>query len=152
MNIKFLSIICAFMLLMFCSVASAENSAQNWQLAYKDNIAAFYFDTNTVKTVGSSDVISSDLRMDISPAMLQELTTKYKDRYDTSTWNKIKYSVSSTVYNQVNKTLITRNHRFYDSNNNLITTIDDENKSVVSSDSVQSKVYAAVSQWLYENW
>jgi hypothetical protein len=137
--------------MMFCTVASAETSTQTWQLAYKDNITAFYFDTNTARTVGSSDVISADLKMDISKAMLEELTSKYKGKYDTSTWSKIKYSVASTVYNEVDKTFITENHRFYDSNNNLITTINDGTKSVVSSDSVQNKVYAAIFQWLYEN-
>jgi hypothetical protein len=151
MNIKFLSTICAVILMMFCTVASAENSAHNWQLAYSDNITAFYFDISTVKTVGSPDVISVDLKMNISKAMLQNLPAEYKDKYDTSTWHKIKYCVSSTVYNRVDRNLITTNLRFYDLNNNLIAAIDNETKRVVSVDSVQTKIYAAIFQWLYEN-
>jgi hypothetical protein len=137
--------------MLFCTIVAAENTPSNWQLAYKNDVTSFYFDTNTVKTIGSSDIINADLKMEVSKTRVQELTDKYKDSYDTASWSKIKYSISSTVYNQATKTVISKNHRFFDSNNNLVTTIPDEEKRVVSADSVENKIYAAAFEWLYEN-
>ncbi|SEJ00677.1 hypothetical protein SAMN05660742_102249 [Propionispira arboris] len=144
-----LLITCLFML--FFTTASAADTQSNWQTAYKDNDATVYFDTNTVKTIGSPDILSVDLKTDLSQTMLQEIMTKYKASYDTANWNKIKYSVIYTVYNQKDKTLLSKNYRFFDGDNNLIATINDENKSVVSANSIQSKTYAAIFEWLYEN-
>ena len=151
MKLKILTPVFALVFMLFCTIASAETAQPNWQLAYKNDVTSFYFDTNTVKTIGSSDIINTDLKSEVSKTKLQELTNKYKDSYDTTNWNKIKYSISSTVYNQVTKTIISKNNRFFDSNNNLIVTIPDEEKRVVSGDSLESKIYAAVFEWLYEN-
>ena len=151
MKLKILTPVFALVFMLFCTIASAETAQSNWQLAYKNDVTSFYFDTSTVKTIGSSDIINTDLKSEVSKTKLQELTNKYKDSYDTTNWNKIKYSISSTVYNQVTKTILSKNNRFFDSNNNLIVTIPDEEKRVVSGDSVESKIYAAVFEWLYEN-
>ena len=83
--------------------------------------------------------------------MIQELTNKYKASYDTNNWDKIKYSITSTIYNQKDKSLVSKNYRFFDNNNNLIATINDESKTVVSTDSIESKTYTAIFEWLYEN-
>ena len=146
---KLLLITCLFML--FFTTASAADTQSNWQTAYKDNTATVYFDTNTVKTIGSPDILGVDLKTDVSQAMIQEIITKYKASYDTANWNKIKYSVIYTVYNQKDKTLLSKNYRFFDGDNNLVATINDENKSVVNANSMQSKTYAAIFEWLYEN-
>jgi len=146
---KLLLLTCLFIL--FFTTASAADTQSNWQVAYKDNNDTFYFDTNTVKTIGSPDIIGTDLKEDLSQTMIQEIITKYKASYDTGNWNKIKYSITSTVYNQKDKTLVAKNHRFFDSNNNLIVTINDESQTVVSTDSIESKTYAAIFEWLYEN-
>lgn len=146
---KLLLITCLFML--FFTTASAADTQSNWQTAYKDNDATVYFDTNTVKTIGSPDILGVDLKTDLSQTMLQEIITQYKASYDTANWNKIKYSVIYTVYNQKDKTLLSKNYRFFDGDNNLIATINDENKSVVNANSIQSKTYAAIFEWLYEN-
>ena len=146
---KLLLITCLFML--FFTTASAADTQSNWQTAYKDNTATVYFDTNTVKTIGSPDILGVDLKTDVSQAMIQEIITKYKASYDTANWNKIKYSVIYTVYNQKDKTLLSKNYRFFDGDNNLVATINDENKSVVNANSIQSKTYAAIFEWLYEN-
>ncbi|WP_019552731.1 hypothetical protein [Propionispira raffinosivorans] len=146
---KLLLITCLFML--FFTTASAADTQSNWQTAYKDNDATVYFDTNTVKTIGSPDILGVDLKTDLSQTMLQEIIAKYKASYDTANWNKIKYSVIYTVYNQKDKTLLSKNYRFFDGDNNLIATINDENKSVVNANSIQSKTYAAIFEWLYEN-
>jgi hypothetical protein len=137
--------------MLFFTTVSAADTQSNWQTAYKDNIATVYFDTNTVKTIGSPDILGVDLKTDVSQTMIQEIITQYKASYDTANWNKIKYSVIYTVYNQKDKTLVSKNHRFFDSNNNLIASINDESKSIVSPDSMQSKTYAAIFEWLYEN-
>ena len=142
-------ITCLFML--FFTVASATDTQSNWQPAYKDNNCTVYFDTNTVKTIGSPDILGVDLKTDVSQAMIQEIITKYKASYDTANWNKIKYSITYTVYNQKDKTLLSKNYRFFDGDNNLVATINDENKSVVNANSIQSKTYAAIFEWLYEN-
>lgn len=146
---KLLLITCLFML--FFTTASAADTQSNWQIAYKDNNSTVYFDTNTVKTIGSPNIIGADLKADLSQSMIQDLITKYKASYDTTNWNKIKYSITSTVYNKGDKTLLSKNYRFFDSDNNLIAAINDEGKSVVSADSIQSKTYAAIFEWLYEN-
>ena len=146
---KLLLMTCLFML--FFTVASATDTQSNWQPAYKDNNCTVYFDTNTVKTIGSPDILGVDLKTDVSQTMIQEITNKYKTNYDTANWNKIKYSITYTVYNQKDKTLVSKNHRFFDSNNNLIASINDESKTVVSTDSSESKTYAAIFEWLYEN-
>ncbi len=146
---KLLLMTCLFML--FFTVASATDTQSNWQTAYKDNNCTVYFDTNTVKTIGSPDILGVDLKTDVSQTMIQEITNKYKTNYDTANWNKIKYSITYTVYNQKDKTLVSKNHRFFDSNNNLIASINDESKTVVSTDSSESKTYAAIFEWLYEN-
>jgi len=146
---KLLLITCLFML--FFTTASAADTQSNWQTAYKDNTATVYFDTNTVKTIGSPDILGVDLKTDVSQAMIQEIITKYKASYDTANWNKIKYSITYTVYNQKDKTLLSKNYRFFDGDNNLVATINDENKSVVNANSIQSKTYAAIFEWLYEN-
>lgn len=146
---KLLLMTCLFML--FFTVASATDTQSNWQTAYKDNNCTVYFDTNTVKTIGSPDILGVDLKTDVSQTMIQEITNKYKTNYDTANWNKIKYSVTYTVYNQKDKTLVSKNHRFFDSNNNLIASINDESKTVVSTDSSESKTYATIFEWLYEN-
>lgn len=146
---KLLLITCLFML--FFTTASAADTQSNWQTAYKDNDATVYFDTNTVKTIGSPDILGVDLKTDLSQTMLQEIITKYKASYDTANWNKIKYNVIYTVYNQKDKTMLSKNYRFFDGDNNLIATINDENKSVVNANSIQSKTYAAIFEWLYEN-
>lgn len=146
---KLLLITCLFML--FFTTASAADTQSNWQTAYKDNTATVYFDTNTVKTIGSPDILGVDLKTDVSQTMIQEIITKYKASYDTANWNKIKYSVIYTVYNQKDKTLLSKNYRFFDGDNNLVATINDENKSVVNANSMQSKTYAAIFEWLYEN-
>jgi len=151
MKLKILTPVFALVFMLFCTIASAETAQSNWQLAYKNDVTSFYFDTSTVKTIGSSDIINTDLKSEVSKTKLLELTDKYKDSYDTTNWNKIKYSISSTVYNQVTKTIISKNNRFFDSNNNLIVTIPDEEKRVVSGDSIEIKIYAAVFEWLYEN-
>ena len=144
-----LLITCLFML--FFTVASAADTQSNWQTAYKDNTATVYFDTNTVKTIGSPDILGVDLKTNLSQIMIQELTNKYKASYDTNNWDKIKYSITSTIYNQKDKSLVSKNYRFFDNNNNLIATINDESKTVVSTDSIESKTYTAIFEWLYEN-
>ncbi|MBP2633536.1 MAG: hypothetical protein H6Q70_4164 [Firmicutes bacterium] len=151
MKLKFLTPIFMFLLMLSCTIVAAESVQPNWQLAYKNDATSFYFDTNTVKTIGSSDIINADLKTEVSKSRLQELTDKYKDSYDTTNWNKIKYSISSTVYNQATRTVTLKNYRFFDSNDNLIITIPAEEKRVVSADSVESKIYAAIFEWLYEN-
>lgn len=151
MKLKFLTPAFVLVLMLFCTIVAAESVQPNWQLAYKNDVSSFYFDTNTVKTIGSSDIINADLKSEVSKVKLQELTDKYKDSYDTVNWNKIKYNISSTVYNQATKTVISKNNRFLDSNNNLIVTISDEEKRVVSTDSLESKIYATIFEWLYEN-
>ena len=142
-------ITCLFML--FFTVASAADTQSNWQTAYKDNNSTVYFDTNTVKTIGSPDILGVDLKTNLSQIMIQELTNKYKASYDTNNWDKIKYSITSTIYNQKDKSLVSKNYRFFDNNNNLIATINDESKTVVSTDSIESKTYTAIFEWLYEN-
>ena len=144
-----LLITCLFML--FFTVASAADTQSNWQTAYKDNNSTVYFDTNTVKTIGSPDILSVDLKTDLSQIMIQALTNKYKANYDTNNWDKIKYSITTTIYNQKDKSLVSKNYRFFDNNNNLIATINDESKTVVSTDSIESKTYTAIFEWLYEN-
>ena len=144
-----LLITCLFML--FFTVASAADTQSNWQTAYKDNNSTVYFDTNTVKTIGSPDILGVDLKTNLSQIMIQELTNKYKASYDTNNWDKIKYSITSTIYNQKDKSLVSKNYRFFDNNNNLIATINDESKTVVSTDSIESKTYAVIFEWLYEN-
>jgi len=144
-----LLITCLFML--FFTVASAADTQSNWQTAYKDNNSTVYFDTNTVKTIGSPDILGVDLKTNLSQIMIQELTNKYKSSYDTNNWDKIKYSITSTIYNQKDKSLVSKNYRFFDNNNNLIATINDESKTVVSTDSIESKTYTAIFEWLYEN-
>jgi len=144
-----LLITCLFML--FFTVASAADTQSNWQTAYKDNNSTVYFDTNTVKTIGSPDILGVDLKTNLSQIMIQELTNKYKASYDTNNWDKIKYSITSTIYNQKDKSLVSKNYRFFDNNNNLIATINDESKTVVSTDSIESKTYTAIFEWLYEN-
>ena len=144
-----LLITCLFML--FFTVASAADTQSNWQTAYKDNNSTVYFDTNTVKTIGSPDILGVDLKTNLSQIMIQELTNKYKASYDTNNWDKIKYSITTTIYNQKDKSLVSKNHRFFDNNNNLIATINDESKTVVSTDSIESKTYTAIFEWLYEN-
>ena len=144
-----LLITCLFML--FFTVASAADTQSNWQTAYKDNNSTVYFDTNTVKTIGSPDILGVDLKTNLSQIMIQELTNKYKANYDTNNWDKIKYSITTTIYNQKDKSLVSKNHRFFDNNNNLIATINDESKTVVSTDSIESKTYTAIFEWLYEN-
>ena len=151
MKLKFLTPVFMLVFILFCTIASAETAQSNWQLAYKNDITSFYFDTNTVKTTGSSDIINADLKVEVSKTRLQDLMDKYKDIHDTTNWSKIKYNISSTVYNQATKTVISKNNRFFDSSNNLVTTIPDEEKRVVSADSVESKIYAAIFEWLYEN-
>ena len=146
---KLLFITCLFML--FFTVASAADTQANWQTAYKDNNSTVYFDTNTVKTIGSPDILGVDLKTNLSQIMIQELTNKYKASYDTNNWDKIKYSITSTIYNQKDKSLVSKNYRFFDNNNNLIATINDESKTVVSTDSIESKTYTAIFEWLYEN-
>lgn len=144
-----LLITCLFML--FFTVASAADTQSNWQTAYKDNNSTVYFDTNTVKTIGSPDILGVDLKTNLSQIMIQELTNKYKASYDTNNWDKIKYSITSTIYNQKDKSLVSKNYRFFDNNNNLIATINDESKTVVNTDSIESKTYTAIFEWLYEN-
>ena len=144
-----LLITCLFML--FFTVASAADTQSNWQTAYKDNNSTVYFDTNTVKTIGSPDILGVDLKTNLSQILIQELTNKYKASYDTTNWDKIKYSITSTIYNQKDKSLVSKNYRFFDNNNNLIATINDESKTVVSTDSIESKTYTAIFEWLYEN-
>lgn len=151
MKLKFLTPVFALVFMLFCTIASAETAQSNWQLAYKNDVTSFYFDTNTVKTIGSSDIINADIKVEVSKTRVQELMDKYKDSYDTASWSKIKYSISSTVYNQATKTVISKNYRFFDSNNNLVITIPDEKKRVVSADSVENKIYAVIFEWLYEN-
>ncbi len=151
MKLKFLTPIFVLAFMLCCTIVAAQNAQPNWQLAYKNDVTSFYFDTNTVKTIGSSDIINADLKVEVSKTRLQELIGKYKDSYDTTSWNKITYSISATVYNQATKTVISKNYRFFDSNNNLVVTIPDEEKGVVSADSVESKIYAAIFEWLYEN-
>jgi hypothetical protein len=137
--------------MLFFTTVSAADTQLNWQTAYKDNTFTVYFDTNTVKTIGSPDILGVDLKTDLSQTMIQEIITKYKASYDTANWNKIKYSITYTVYNQKDKTLLSKNYRFFDGDNNLVATINDENKSVVKANSMQSKTYAAIFEWLYEN-
>jgi hypothetical protein len=145
-------IITLFVALMLCSSATfAAPSPSNWKLAYKDSIAAFYFDTNSVRTVDSDDVITAELKTEMSPDMVKLLIEKSKDQYDTSNWTEIKYMISSTKYNQKDRTLITKNHRCYDSKDNLLGTITDEDKSTVPAGSVQSKIYDVIFDWLYAN-
>jgi hypothetical protein len=151
MKLKFPTPIFVLAFMLFCTIVAAQNAQPNWQLAYKNDVTSFYFDTNTVKTIGSSDIINADLKVEVSKTRLQELIGKYKDSYNTTSWNKITYSISTTVYNQATKTVISKNYRFFDSNNNLVATIPDEEKRVVSADSVESKIYAAIFEWLYEN-
>lgn len=151
MKARFLTPIFTLILLLFCTIATAESIQSNWQLAYKNNVTSFYFDTNTVKTVGSPDILNADLKMELSKITIQELADKYKDKYDTANWNKIRYEITSTVYNQTSKTVVSRNHRFFDSSNNLVVAIDSEEKAIVSTDSTESKIYTAIFEWLYEN-
>lgn len=151
MKARFLTPIFTLMILLFCTIVTAENIQPNWQLAYKNNVTSFYFDTNTVKTVGSPDILNADLKTELSKIAIQELADRYKDKYDTTNWNKIRYEITSTVYNQTNKTVVSRNHRFFDSSNNLVVAIDNEEKVIVSTDSTESKIYTAIFEWLYEN-
>lgn len=138
-------------LMIYSSAAFAAPSPSNWKLAYKDSSAAFYFDTNSVRTVDSDDVITAELKTEMSPDMVKLLIEKCKDQYDTSNWTEIKYMVSSTKYNQKDRTLLTKNHRCYDAKDNLLGTITDEDKSSVSVGSVQSKIYDTIFDWLYAN-
>lgn len=151
MKARFLTSIFTFILLLFCTIATAENVQPNWQLAYKDDVTSFYFDTDTVKTVGSPDILNADLKIELSKIAIQKLTDKYKDKYNTTNWNKIKYEITSTVYNQTSKTIVSKNHRFFDSSNNLVIAIDNEEKVGVIADSTESKIYTTIFQWLYEN-
>lgn len=151
MKTRFLIPLFTFMILLFCTIVTAEDVQSNWQLAYKNNEASFYFDTNTVRTVGSPDILNADLKTEFSKDTVQKLTDKYKDKYDTTNWNKIRYEITSTVYNQTNKTVVSRNHRFFDSSNNLVVAIDNEEKVIVSTDSTESKIYTVIFEWLYEN-
>ncbi|MFA6848897.1 MAG: hypothetical protein WCS30_00955 [Selenomonadaceae bacterium] len=137
--------------MIYSSAAFAAPSPSNWELAYKDSNTAFYFDTNSVRTVGSDDVITAELKTEMSPDMVKLLIEKCKDQYDTSNWTEIKYMVSSTKYNQKDRTLLTKNHRCYDVNHNLLGTITDEDKSTVPAGSVQSKIYDTIFDWLYAN-
>ena len=152
MKAKLLCTITLFSFLIFSSIAAAAAPTEsNWQIAYKDNANAFFFDTSTVKNLGSSYIVRADLKTEISASALQSLIEKYKDQYDVSTWNQIKYIISTTDYNAKDGTLLTKNHRFYDEKNMLVVTIAEESKTTVPADSVQSKVYDAIFQWLYEN-
>ncbi|MBP2632997.1 MAG: hypothetical protein H6Q70_3625 [Firmicutes bacterium] len=151
MKVRFLTPIFTLMILLFCTIVTAESIQQNWQLAYKNDVTSFYFDTNTVKTVDSPDILNADLKIELSKIATQELANKYKDKYDTKNWNKIKYEITSTVYNQTSKTAVSKNHRFFDSSNNLIVAIDTEEKVVVPANSTESKIYTAIFEWLYEN-
>ncbi|MGL5271603.1 MAG: hypothetical protein ACRC7I_13955 [Selenomonadaceae bacterium] len=144
-----ISFLCSLLLLM--AVAFAETPPGNWQVAYKDNISAFYFDTDSVRTVGSSDILIAELKTEMSPDMVQVLIEKCGEQYDTSSWGNIKYMVSSTKCNLKEKTLSSKNHRLYDAKGNLIGILPDEDVSSVPDGSVKSKVYMAISQWLYEN-
>jgi len=140
-----------FALFIFTATTAAAAPSANWQLAYKDNDISFYFDTNTTKTVGSSDVLSVELKTVIPSDIRQTLIARYKSNYDTSKWQKIQYCIASTIYNQKDKSLLIKNQRFYDASNNLVATISTEDKLTVTPDSVQNKVYSAIFQWLYEN-
>lgn len=140
-----------FALFIFTATTAVAAPSANWQLAYKDNDVSFYFDTNTTKTIGSSDILSVELKTVIPSDIRQTLIARYKSNYDTSKWQQIQYCIASTVYNQKDKSLLIKNQRFYDASNNLVATISTEDKLTVAPDSVQSKVYSAIFEWLYEN-
>lgn len=108
--------------------------------------------TNTIDTTSDEDnVIGVKMKTVLSSTLLDELIDTYKDQYDTTTWYKINYFMSYNIYNRTDKTLLTKNIRFFDANNNLILTINKETKSTVSTNSVQSKVYDNIFRWMAEN-
>ncbi|SEI94405.1 hypothetical protein SAMN05660742_10219 [Propionispira arboris] len=185
-------------LVLFSSVASATKLPPNWQFAYKDNGAIFYFDTNTLHTIETThidddpadddatvnttdttaattattsatssiaaaittvdtatdeddNIIGVKMKTVLSSTLLQELIDAYKNQYDTTSWFRINYCTSYNIYNRTDKTLLTKNVRFFDANNNLMLTINKETKSTVSSNSVQSKIYDNIFNWMDEN-
>jgi len=108
--------------------------------------------TSTIDTTSDEDnVIGVKMKTVLSATLLEELIDTYKDQYDTTTWYKINYFISYNIYNRTDKTLLTKNIRFFDANNNLILTINKETKSTVSTNSVQSKVYDNIFSWMDEN-
>lgn len=107
----------------------------------------------TVDTATDEDdnIIGVKMKTVLSSTLLQELIDTYKDQYDTTSWFRINYCTSYNIYNRTDKTLLTKNVRFFDANNNLMLTINKETKSTVSSNSVQSKIYDNIFNWMDEN-
>ena len=107
----------------------------------------------TVDTTTDEDdnIIGVKMKTVLSSTLLQELIDTYKDQYDTTSWFRINYCTSYNIYNRTDKTLLTKNVRFFDANNNLMLTINKETKSTVSTGSVQSKIYDNIFNWMDEN-
>ena len=97
------------------------------------------------------NTIGVKMKTVLSSTLLQELIDTYKDQYDTTSWFRINYCTSYNIYNRTDKTLLTKNVRFFDANNNLMLTINKETKSTVSTGSVQSKIYDNIFNWMDEN-
>lgn len=108
--------------------------------------------TTIDKTTDEDDnVIGVKLKTVLSAALLQELIDAYKDQYDTTTWDRINYCTSYNIYNRTDNSLLTKNLCFFDANNNLVLTINKETKSIVSTNSVQKKIYDNIFSWMDEN-
>jgi len=109
--------------------------------------------STTIDTTTDEDdnVIGVKLKTVLSAALLQELIDAYKDQYDTTTWDRINYCTSYNIYNRTDNSLLTKNLCFFDANNNLVLTINKETKSIVSTNSVQKKIYDNIFSWMDEN-
>lgn len=123
----------------------------NWQKIPYETANPCYLDGNTVKNVGSADIIYADVKKMLSAAEIQELAASDPKTFAPEVTNKISYLTCSVTYNQKTKTETIRNQKYFSTDNTLLASQPDIEKAPVKENSTTAKLYAAIFQWLYEN-
>lgn len=139
-----------FLLAAVTPAAFAE-AIPSWQKIPYESASPCYLDGNTVKNVGSADIIYADLKKMLSPAEAQKLTADDPQIFTSEITGKIAYLTCSVTYNQKTKTETIRNQKYFSADNTLLTSRADIEKAPVQENSPTAKLYAAIFQWLYEN-
>jgi hypothetical protein len=148
---KIRTILATVLVTIFLSGSLALAAAVNWQAACTDENGSYFFDTNSVRTIGSSDVIRAQLKTDISEAGQQALIAHYADRQDTSSWHTAACVTATAIFNRQNHTATISSIRIYDKSNTLLAALTDEETLDMTTGSLPEKLSAQLAQWLYEN-
>ncbi len=138
------------LLLLNTGIAVAATAA-NWQHACNSNNGNYSFDTNSVHTIGSDDVISAKLRLELSPTGQQALVAHYAAKQDVSAWSSAATVISTTAFNLKDRITTVKDTCIYDENQQLLAEIPEEEDLDMTAGSTQEKLASILAQWLYEN-